>query len=500
MINVNDAGVFFVVRRRERRRASAHELADLNLALRVRPHCAKLSIVGAGMRGTPGVMAARRARGHRRRASRSSTRPTPTSRSRCSSPTTQPARPNRRCTTSSRSDRSRQRSRMKSLGRHPHRDDHARSTSRVRSTSTEAVRLAKFLVDRGNDGVVVAGTTGEVAGARDGREARALRRDQGGAGQRRHRHRRNDRQQHAPFGRADEGRGEDRRRRDPRDRAVLQQADPGRLAAALRRDRRGDVAPGHPLQRPQPHRRQHAARRPCTSSRDATRTSSRSRNPPATRNSSRRSCATRATVFTVWSGDDYFFLPALALGGYGVVSVAGHICAAASCARWPRRSTPATSRRPAASTAISRALFAALFAITSPIPVKWAMNEFGFKAGECRSPLGRDAGRPQSDASEPLIAPFRPDARGPRSRSWGAASTPSDRPKRSNASPRSRTARSPAIVVTLGVEMVMDAQRDARFRALVNRAALSLCDTVGILLASRAARRPAARARDRRST
>jgi aspartate kinase len=32
-------------------------LHDLNLAVRVRKHCAKLSIVGAGMRGTPGVMA-----------------------------------------------------------------------------------------------------------------------------------------------------------------------------------------------------------------------------------------------------------------------------------------------------------------------------------------------------------------------------------------------------------------------------------------------------------
>ncbi len=30
--------------------------------------------------------------------------------------------------------------------------------------------------------------------------------------------------------------------------------------------------------------------------------------------------------FTVWSGDDYFYLPTLALGGYGVVSVAGHLC------------------------------------------------------------------------------------------------------------------------------------------------------------------------------
>ncbi len=55
MINVNNAGIFFVcdspnvdlVRR---------ELSDLNLAIRVRSHCAKISIVGAGMRGTSGVM------------------------------------------------------------------------------------------------------------------------------------------------------------------------------------------------------------------------------------------------------------------------------------------------------------------------------------------------------------------------------------------------------------------------------------------------------------
>jgi N-acetylglucosaminyldiphosphoundecaprenol N-acetyl-beta-D-mannosaminyltransferase len=46
------------------------------------------------------------------------------------------------------------------------------------------------------------------------------------------------------------------------------------------------------------------------------------------------------------------------------------------------------------------------------------------------------------------------------------------------------------LVVTLGVEMTMYAQRDARFRALVNRAALSLCDTIGILLASRARHGP----------
>lgn len=44
----------------------------------------------------------------------------------------------------------------------------------------------------------------------------------------------------------------------------------------------------------------------------------------------------------------------------------------------------------------------------------------------------------------------------------------------------------PALVVTLGTEMVMEARRNAPFRRVVNGAALSLCDTIGLLLASRA--------------
>jgi N-acetylglucosaminyldiphosphoundecaprenol N-acetyl-beta-D-mannosaminyltransferase len=46
-------------------------------------------------------------------------------------------------------------------------------------------------------------------------------------------------------------------------------------------------------------------------------------------------------------------------------------------------------------------------------------------------------------------------------------------------------AKEPALVVTLGVEMVMTARRDPSFRALVNGAALVTCDTIGLLLASR---------------
>ncbi|MGH7714731.1 MAG: WecB/TagA/CpsF family glycosyltransferase, partial [Vulcanimicrobiaceae bacterium] len=43
----------------------------------------------------------------------------------------------------------------------------------------------------------------------------------------------------------------------------------------------------------------------------------------------------------------------------------------------------------------------------------------------------------------------------------------------------------PSLVVTLGTEMVMEAQHNPRFRSAVDGAALVVCDTVGLLLASR---------------
>jgi aspartate kinase len=54
-INVNAAGVFFIAPDTDHERA--RELLDaLPVAARSRRNCAKVSIVGAGMRGTPGVM------------------------------------------------------------------------------------------------------------------------------------------------------------------------------------------------------------------------------------------------------------------------------------------------------------------------------------------------------------------------------------------------------------------------------------------------------------
>lgn len=46
-------------------------------------------------------------------------------------------------------------------------------------------------------------------------------------------------------------------------------------------------------------------------------------------------------------------------------------------------------------------------------------------------------------------------------------------------------AAAPALVVTLGTEMVMEAQRNPRFRAIIDQASLVVCDTIGLLIVSR---------------
>jgi len=54
-VTINQAGVAFAVRG-DRAGELRALLGDLNLAVRVREGCAKLSVVGSGMRNTPGVV------------------------------------------------------------------------------------------------------------------------------------------------------------------------------------------------------------------------------------------------------------------------------------------------------------------------------------------------------------------------------------------------------------------------------------------------------------
>ncbi len=90
--------------------------------------------------------------------------------------------------------------------------------------------------------------------------------------------------------------------------------------------------------------------------------------------------------FIVWSGNDSDTLPILALGGYGVISVASHLVGkqiremidsfisgkTEKAARIHRHLMP---------------LFDTLFVISNPVPLKYALNHLGFKVGSPRPPL-----------------------------------------------------------------------------------------------------------------
>jgi len=90
--------------------------------------------------------------------------------------------------------------------------------------------------------------------------------------------------------------------------------------------------------------------------------------------------------FLVWSGNDSDTLPILTLGGYGVVSVASHLVG--NQIREMIYSFINGKTSEAAS--IHRHLMPlvnALFIVSNPIPVKYALNHIGFNVGKPRLPL-----------------------------------------------------------------------------------------------------------------
>ena len=94
----------------------------------------------------------------------------------------------------------------------------------------------------------------------------------------------------------------------------------------------------------------------------------------------------RPSGFIVWSGDDHLFLPSLAVGADGVVGVATHLCSREYREMFDAFRSGDVARAAAIHNA-QLELVDTLFAVTSPIAVKWAMGELGFKAGRCRPPL-----------------------------------------------------------------------------------------------------------------
>ena len=107
--------------------------------------------------------------------------------------------------------------------------------------------------------------------------------------------------------------------------------------------------------------------------------------------------------FRLWSGDDSMTLPILAVGGYGVIAVVSHLTGAqmhqiiddylagrtADAARLHRRLLP-----------LMQTL---MTAASNPAPVKYALNQIGFRVGAPRLPLVE----PEGDAAERITAQVR---------------------------------------------------------------------------------------------
>ena len=90
--------------------------------------------------------------------------------------------------------------------------------------------------------------------------------------------------------------------------------------------------------------------------------------------------------FRVWSGNDNDTFPILTLGGYGVISVASHLVGI----QIKEMINSAIMGKTDEAAGIHHRLLPlidALFVISSPIPLKYALNQVGFNVGKPRLPL-----------------------------------------------------------------------------------------------------------------
>jgi 4-hydroxy-tetrahydrodipicolinate synthase len=98
-------------------------------------------------------------------------------------------------------------------------------------------------------------------------------------------------------------------------------------------------------------------------------------------------CAGKPPKFRVWSGDDSWTLPILAIGGYGVICVTSHI-AGKSMARLIDAQLKGDND-------VARDIHLALLPViktlmttaANPVPIKSLLNAMGFPAGPFRLPL-----------------------------------------------------------------------------------------------------------------
>jgi 4-hydroxy-tetrahydrodipicolinate synthase len=90
--------------------------------------------------------------------------------------------------------------------------------------------------------------------------------------------------------------------------------------------------------------------------------------------------------FLIWSGNDNDTFPIMALGGYGVIGVTTHLVGK----QYKRMIDLILANRVQEAAIIHRKLVPlvnALFSVPSPAPIKYALNYIGFNVGDPRLPL-----------------------------------------------------------------------------------------------------------------
>jgi 4-hydroxy-tetrahydrodipicolinate synthase len=98
-------------------------------------------------------------------------------------------------------------------------------------------------------------------------------------------------------------------------------------------------------------------------------------------------CAGKPAHFKVWSGDDSWTLPLLAIGGYGVICVVSHIAGRSMrklIAAYEENDNDEARRIHLGLLPVIKTL---MTTAANPVPIKSAVNAMGFPAGPFRLPL-----------------------------------------------------------------------------------------------------------------
>jgi 4-hydroxy-tetrahydrodipicolinate synthase len=98
-------------------------------------------------------------------------------------------------------------------------------------------------------------------------------------------------------------------------------------------------------------------------------------------------CAGAPEGFRVWSGDDNFTLPLMAVGGYGVICVISHIAGRSMRAMIEAFAAGRTEEARRIHHGLLPVMQALMTTAPNPVPLKSAMEALGFPAGPFRLPL-----------------------------------------------------------------------------------------------------------------